>query len=41
MAGGVAQAFSPTVAVVAGALITLAFALFIFLAVPSVRRLEV
>jgi MFS family permease len=41
LAGGVAQAFSPTLAVVAGALITLAFASFVFLAVPSVRRLEV
>jgi MFS family permease len=41
LAGGVAQAFSPTVAVVAGALVTLACALFVFLAVPSVRRLEV
>jgi MFS family permease len=41
LAGAVAQAFSPTVAVVAGALITLVFALFIFLAAPSLRRLEV
>jgi MFS family permease len=41
LAGAVAQAFSPTIAVVAGALVTLAFTLFIFLAVPSVRRLEV
>jgi MFS family permease len=41
LAGGVAQAFSPTLAVVAGALITLAFVSFVFLAVPSVRRLEV
>jgi MFS family permease len=41
LVGGVAQASSPTIAVVAGALLTLAFALFIFLAVPSVRRLEV
>jgi MFS family permease len=41
LAGGVAQAFSPTIAVVAGALVTLAFTLFIFLAVPSVRTLEV
>jgi MFS family permease len=41
LAGGVAQAFSPTLAVVAGALITLAFASFVFLAVPSLRRLEV
>lgn len=41
LAGGIAQAFSPTIAVVAGALIALAFALFVFLAVPSVRRLEV
>jgi MFS-type transporter involved in bile tolerance (Atg22 family) len=41
LAGGIAQAFSPTLAVVAGAVITLAFALFVFIAVPSVRRLEV
>jgi MFS family permease len=41
LAGGIAQAFSPTIAVVTGALIALAFALFVFLAVPSVRRLEV
>jgi MFS family permease len=41
LAGGLAQAFSPTLAVVTGALITLAFALFVFIAVPSVRRLEV
>jgi predicted MFS family arabinose efflux permease len=41
LAGGVAQAFSPTIAVVAGALVTLAFTLFIFLVVPSVRTLEV
>jgi MFS family permease len=41
LAGAVAQAFSPTIAVVAGALITLASALFIFIAVPSLRRLEV
>jgi MFS family permease len=41
LAGAVAQAFSPTTAVVAGALITLAFAVFIFLAVPSLLRLEV
>jgi MFS family permease len=41
LAGGIAQAFSPTVAVVAGALVALAFALFILIAVPSVRRLEV
>jgi MFS family permease len=41
LAGGVAQAFSPTLAVVAGALITLTFTLFIFVAVPSVRKLEV
>jgi MFS family permease len=41
LAGGVAQAFSPTLAVVAGALITLVFASFVFLAVPSLRRLEV
>jgi MFS family permease len=41
LAGGVAQAFSPTAAVLAGSLITLAFVLFIFLAVPSLRRLEV
>jgi MFS family permease len=40
LAGGVAQAFGPTLAVVAGALVTLAFTLFIFFAVPSVRRLE-
>jgi MFS family permease len=41
LVGGIAQAFSPTVAVVAGSLVTLAFALFIFIGVPSVRRLEV
>jgi len=41
LAGGIAQAFSPTLAVVAGAVIALAFALFVFIAVPSVRRLEV
>jgi MFS family permease len=41
LAGAVAQAFSPTLAVVASALITLAFALFVFLAVRSLRTLEV
>jgi MFS family permease len=41
LAGAVAQASSPTIAVVAGALISLAFAAFIFLTVPSLRRLEV
>jgi MFS family permease len=40
MAGVIGQAFSPTVSVVTGALITLAFALFIFFAVPSLRRME-
>jgi len=41
LAGGIAQAFSPTLAVVTGAVVTLAFTLFVFIAVPSVRRLEV
>jgi MFS family permease len=41
MAGGIAQAYSPTVAVVVGATVTLIFALFVIFAVPSVRRLEV
>jgi MFS family permease len=41
LAGGLAQAFSPTFAVVAGAVLTLAFALFVFLTVPSLRSLEV
>jgi MFS family permease len=41
LAGGIAQAYSPTLAVVAGAVVTLAFVVFVFLAVPSVRKLEV
>lgn len=39
LAGGLAQAFGAVVSVAIGAGITLAFALFIFFAVPSLRRI--
>ena len=40
-AGAIAQAFGPAAGVTVGAVITLAFAVGVFFAVPSLRRLEV
>ena len=40
-AGVLAQAFGPTVAVLFGAGVALAFSLFVFFAVPSLRRMQI